>query len=90
MKKKLTRKQAERILAENFNEVIYKIGLLPPLCTHMPYQLKDEWNKYWEDINTRKREYVWKYLDQQPTIQEVTFLRLLTAHLFIRHVYGEE
>jgi hypothetical protein len=90
MKKKLTRKQAERILAEKFNESIYNIEGLDALCLVMPDELLNEWNKYWTKINTHRVQYMWQYLRQETTCQEVTFLRLLTAHLFIRHVYGEE
>jgi hypothetical protein len=95
-KKKLTRKQAEKILAKAYNIPKYNTDLVEPLCFFIPTELHDEWNRYWKKINTKRRKLMWNYyLDDEEFYtkdyrQEVTFLRLLTAHLFIKHVYGEE
>jgi hypothetical protein len=90
MKKKLTRKQAERILAKRFNKSTYNTERIRPLCASMPNKLRGDWDNYWTQINTRRCHIMPRYLKNGGNDQEVTFLRLLTAHLFIRHVYGEE
>jgi hypothetical protein len=87
-KKKLTRKQAEEILAKKFNHEEYN-GDSPvrPLCISMPYELKNKWLKYWAEVAPRNLAFMSGYCNDR---YEVNFLRLLTAHLFIKHVYGEE
>jgi hypothetical protein len=87
-KKKLTRKQAEEILAETFNRKEYN-GDSPvrPLCISMPYELKNKWSEYWAEVTPGNLAFISYY---GKDIYEVNFLRLLTAHLFIKHVYGEE
>jgi hypothetical protein len=53
----------------------------------MPDELKSEWSKYWAEVAPRNLPFMSGYCNDD---YEVNFLRLLTAHLFIKHVYGEE
>ena len=84
--KKLTRKQAEKILEFRFSdiEVLYYIA---PLCRSKPKELKNDFSYYWRKINSMRYLYMNYYFDDYHDVFEDTFLRLLTAHIFIRETY---
>ena len=87
--KKLTRKQAEKILEEKFGNVEFGEYVLP-LCHFMPRELYDDWEKYWKEINHYGHGFMWQYIDHNARYisnTEKSFLRLLTAQLFIKDTY---
>lgn len=87
--KKLTRKQAEAALKRKFGKVTHGGLGNVYLCTHMPMPLRHEFWAYWRDINTKKILAIPRYFDKFYDYEEDTFLRLLTAHIFIRDTYKD-
>lgn len=90
--KTLTRKQAERLLEKKFGDVnnLGKLGgcHIGGLCDYLPEELRPDFHKYWEKINTYDMATAWLYFENEPTdYAERSILRLLTAHFFIEDSY---
>ncbi len=84
--RKLTRKQAEKLLENQFRrweEHMYIFGL----CEELPVELRKDWTRHWEKINKQGYAMMSSYLGYDRTPFQVSFLRLLSAHLFIRDTY---
>ena len=100
MTKKISKKRAELLLRKKFGDV-KNTGVcgdneyIRYLCVEMPTQLRKDFQKYWSKVDVERLQNIPNYFlySSTPyhyiTAEEVSFLRLLTAHLFIRHVYGE-
>lgn len=85
--KKLTRKQAEKILERRYKNIKTN-NWVGSLCCHIDPLLRNDFESYWEEINTRKLDLMHHYFkDAHNYWAEVSFLRLLTAHIFIRETY---
>lgn len=85
--KKPTRKQAEKILEKKFKDVSLDDDDLWFLCMDLPDKLKYDFREYWKGVNTKKYYIMNKYLGPKREAIEVIFLRLLSAHLFIKDTY---
>ena len=87
MKTKMTRKRALELLEKEFGDDIY----VPMLCIYMPNELRDDFEKYWKEINTEHHmnahDYFFVVAPSRPSVGEITTLRLLTAFFFIEDTY---
>jgi hypothetical protein len=90
-KKQLTRVRAEALLRRKFghvqNDGSIDGSMLAYLCCSIPQALGHDWAKYWHQINTGHCRSIANYFSEFPSDEEVSFLRLLTAHIFIRESY---
>ncbi len=90
--RKLTRKQAEKLLENKFECVknsgrFHRIPSVPGLCYGLPCELSEDFRAYWKKVNTRCNWLMDDYFPHDYTTFEASFLRLLSAHLFIRDTY---
>lgn len=85
--KKLTRKQAEEILERQYGDI--ETGkYIRPFCWSMRIELNKKFRNYWYDINISGYRYIDDYFeDYFYDNTEISLLRLLTAHIFIRENY---
>jgi len=90
-KKQLTRVRAEALLRRKFggiqNDGSLDCCIITYLCGSIPQALSYDWEKYWHEINTEHCRIITAYFPEFPSNGEVSFLRLLTAHIFIRETY---
>jgi hypothetical protein len=89
MPRKLTRKQAEKIIEEQFGDCD-PASTFTGLCGCLrPQRFKEEFRKAWGEINTAKYTYVDSYFAEGRSFEERHFLRLLTLHLWVRHDFKD-
>lgn len=92
--KELTRRQAENFLRGFYGDVLND-GThrgevrVRALCTFMPISLQADWCAAWREMNTEGFKLMPYYLGdlEEHDPFSVSFLRLLSAHLFIRDTY---
>lgn len=83
-------KQAERLLKQYYGEIDLEEGRINNLCDNLPYELQDDFKKYWKKINTERKMYIWMYLPLTGSFDDIfmsNMVRLLTAFIFIRDTY---
>jgi hypothetical protein len=85
MPKRITRKQAERLIRERFGE--WEGEYIPYLCgSIMPTHLQDKWWFAWKEMDTGGHALCFRYMRERDRRDPIIgFLRLLTIHLWIRH-----
>jgi hypothetical protein len=83
MQKKVTKKQALKLLKQTYGREKY----IAPLCYTMPDEIWEEWADYWNKINTREKRFMTGYFTHLSSEEENSILRLLVAHQFIEETY---
>lgn len=90
-KKKLTKKQAEKLLFKEFGHT-QPSEYIGGLCCSIPEKLRDDFRLYWSIINTFNYDYISIVIsdydmntDDYNTI--VSLARLMIAHDFIEDTY---
>ena len=85
-KKKMTKKQLEKYIEKKFGKVDNSGHLrgiyIQPLCVSMPPN--SGWSDHWHKLNTHGKSLMPLYFKHCYTLPEVSFLRLLSLHLFVR------
>lgn len=95
--KQMTKKELEAFIENKWGELCneygyddpkyYKVRSVSTLCEEMP--LSSGWIDYWNKINTECYTFMWSYFEQGFSAQEISILRLITLHLFVRHKFPE-
>lgn len=87
--KRMTKKQLEKYIEDKFGNVNNygswgRTRYIPCLCCEMI--LRSGFREHWNKINTDKKLFCYEYMGYEEGFdyEEVSFLRLLTLHLFLR------
>lgn len=82
----VTRAKAERAFKIKFGKLCWD-ERTDPMCEVMPYPIRDDWKAAWRQMNEKRYGQIWEYFEDGSEESEVTFLRLLSVHMFINHTY---
>lgn len=82
MKKKQLEKYIEDMFGDVNNDGSWRGSYIGMLCRQMP--VESRWNEHWEKINKSDFLTMRGYVDWEASDEEISFLRLLTLHLFVR------
>ena len=94
---KLTRKQVEKIIKDNYKDTNFN-DELESLCFGSPHRIRRQWCNYWCDISSHlcfssiHNFFYWGEQDSytrnyQDVIAHTNLTRLLTLHIFVREKY---
>lgn len=82
----MTKSQAYKLVENKFG-YIKPDHNIASLCVSIPIKLDDDWDKYWNSINTERYSSIPKYFNHIHSIEEANTLRLLTLFFFIEDTY---